>query len=411
MQLTVKELATLRFNNESLIETMTINSEVLVEAVQSAEKANAEKTRFLAIANHDLAQPLDAMELFMSALKRERNASKQQALIENASRSTTMLSEMFASLLDLSRLDAHTMEPFIERASLSTVLQPLVSEFKSRCEAKHLTFQHECEDVVISTDMGLLRRIGLNLLSKALNNTKEGKIGLKTYLDPDPGSNRFVLEVSDTGSGMAYAVQQKIFDEHYQVEPGKNQGLGIGLSVVNELCQLLNIDVELDSSPGGGSRFKLSMVSANLEIEPQTGSGNQLADDADADVDADFLLNLKILYIDDDDEASRNGMSALLSLAQSDYCCLDGIEALREKLADGKFVPDIVISDYRLGGSDTGVDVHQLLKSLGYASQFLIVTGDTTADVLNEIRQSQLLYLSKPVTESELKDFCQQSLR
>ena len=406
MHLTVKELTTLRFNNESLIETMTINSEVLVEAVQSAEKANTEKTRFLAIASHDLAQPLHAMELFMSALKRERNASKQQALIENASRSTTMLSEMFASLLDLSRLDAHTMEPFIERASLSAVLQPLVSEFKSRCEAKHLTFQHECEDVVISTDMGLLRRIVLNLLSNALNNTKEGKIGLKTYLDPDPDSNRFVLEVSDTGSGMAYAVQQKIFDEHYQVEPGNNQGLGIGLSVVNELCQLLNIDVELDSSPGGGSRFKLSLVSANLDIEPQIDSGNQRADDADAD----FLLNLKILYIDDD-EASRNGMSALLSLWQSDYCCLDGIEALRGKLVGDNFVPDIVISDYRLGGSDTGVDVHRLLKSLGYASQFLIVTGDTTADVLNEIRQSQLLYLSKPVTESELKDFCQQNLR
>jgi signal transduction histidine kinase len=409
MQLTMTELITLRFNNEALIEKMTKNSEVLVAAVQSAEKANADKTRFLAIASHDLAQPLHAMELFMSALKRERTASKQQSLIENASRSTTMLSEMFASLLDLSRLDAQTMEPFIERIDLSTVLQPLVSEFSSRCEAKQLFFRYECDEVLISTDIGLLRRIVLNLLSNALNNTKEGMIGLKTYIDPDPSNTRFWLEVSDTGSGMAYAVQQKIFDEHYQVEPGENKGLGIGLTVVNELCQLLNIDVELDSSPGGGTRFRLALdsetvsetVSRMADTHPQVRSGNQLA------ADTDYLLNLKILYIDDD-EASRNGMSALLSLWQSEHYCLDGIRALRKKLEDDKFIPDIVISDYRLSYSETGVDVHQLLKSLGLASQFLIVTGDTTTDVINEIRQLQLPYLAKPIAESELKVFCQQ---
>jgi len=258
MQTTITRMIELGFENEALVSELQQQGEALSVEAQRAESANAAKTRFLAIASHDLAQPMHALELFMSALRREANEDRRQRLIRDAGETTTMLSDMFSSLLDVSKLEAAVIAPELEDVDLQSVLRPLVADFRTKAGLKQLTLEISAQHHIMRTDPRLLRRILINLLGNAIAYTEQGSVSLVTQQQDEGG---LLIGIVDTGLGIDPGLLEHIFAEHYQGR-GSN-GMGLGLYVVARLCELLGITIDVVSSPGVGSTFSLRFPPAS----------------------------------------------------------------------------------------------------------------------------------------------------
>ncbi len=375
----------LQFQNQSLVDELQEKAAALQAAVERAEEANESKSRFLAVATHDLAQPLHALELFVAALKRETSADKQQTLIANVDRSAERLAEMFSSLLDMSRLESQVVQADLTNVSLKVVLEPLISESRANAVDKGLTFTVDYPDVVLQTDATLLHRVLLNLINNAIINTEQGGIRLTATRQ----DTHLRLELADTGIGIAPSEHHKVFQEYYQSNPGRGEGMGLGLSIVARLSRLLGIELQMDSMPGQGTTFTL-LIPCTDEPEAVAGPRSQSPGD-------ELLASLKVLYIDDM-ESSRLAMQALL--AQWGAVCLALPSA--EQIADDMH-PDLLITDYRIRPDLTGLEVASACQARWPGLPVLVVTGDTSPEILHEVQRSGLPYLLKPTSEQDLQ--------
>jgi CheY-like chemotaxis protein len=203
-----------------------------------------------------------------------------------------------------------------------------------------------------------------------------------------------VLEVWDTGIGIEPAHQREVFREFHQLgnpERDRRKGLGLGLSIVEGLARTLNHPLALESTPGRGSVFRLTLplstgVCVDNSVVP-TQSKEQ-------------LRHVRVLVVDDD-EAVRIGTLHLLR----DWGCVgEAAESIEEALVLAALqVPDVVISDYRLRDQRTGLEAIAALRSvLGQSLPALLITGDTAPDRLREALSSNIPLLHKPVSPDQL---------
>lgn len=255
MNRTIMETISLRFENQKLIGELTQQSEMLAEEAQKAKEADAAKSRFLAVASHDLAQPLAAIELFISAIERERDPERRAQLVSSAGRSASVLSELFTGLLDMSKLEADAMEVDLHPTSLEDVIEPLLPEFNRRAEKAGLAFRCEMNGDCVHTDRLLLQRVVLNLVNNAIDYTDEGDVLVQAVATDE----LVTVTISDSGPGIPEAIQPHVFKAYYQGENSK--GTGLGLAIVERLCELLSIDLQFETSPQG-TVFRLGVPKA-----------------------------------------------------------------------------------------------------------------------------------------------------
>jgi CheY-like chemotaxis protein len=241
-----------------------------------------------------------------------------------------------------------------------------------------------------------LHRILLNLLSNAVQQTPSGSL----HLSCRPGAQAGLLriQVRDSGIGIATEHQQKVFEEFYQVqnpERDRSKGLGLGLSIVERSCKLLNHGIALRSKLGCGSTFTLTLPLAEPEAAP-ADSGPQEG------VARSELAGMHVLLIEDD----VLGRAALAGLLQSWACSVVEAGSASHALAcwDAQRPPDFIVSDYRLLGADNGVDaVRQLRQIAGHEIPACVISGDTDAAVKDQIHDAGLLLLQKPVKPAKLR--------
>jgi CheY-like chemotaxis protein len=214
------------------------------------------------------------------------------------------------------------------------------------------------------------------------------------------------IEVHDTGIGIPEDRFDDIFVEFQQLgnpQRDRSQGLGLGLAIVNRLAVLLGHSIELRSKPGHGSCFAVSVPLLQEQppmnhVMPMTRQmlGNE-------------LLDCRVLLLDDD-IAVRESMQSLLEHWGCRVYLAASIEEV-ESLS-GTHTPDILIVDYRLPGSLTGLDaVGRLRNYLGNESPALIITGDTAPQRLREAQDSGLPLLHKPVQPAKLRSTMRQLLQ
>lgn len=252
MQQTIIESIELRQQREQLIQE-------LEQAADAAREDSAAKTRFIAVASHDLMQPIHALELFMHSLRRTRNPELIEPLVRNASRSTRTLSELFTSMMDVSKLEIGSVEPVLSKVQLDEVVADMQDEFATLAEEKGLALSTDINPVAVTTDVELLQRIVRNLLSNAIRYTESGTVTLRTGSD----DARPVLEVTDTGIGIPESELPRIFKDFYQAAGSKRGGLGLGLSIVSRLSALLDIQIAVRSAVGNGTSFLLTLPPAD----------------------------------------------------------------------------------------------------------------------------------------------------
>lgn len=256
--------------DEALREAHALLEARVVERTQEAERRTREaetaraealaasqaKSRFFSAASHDLRQPVQAVRLFFDLLAARLDGTDNQPIIEQAAQALATTEELLNSLLDVARIDSGAVSAAPRAVELAGVLTPLINELAPRGAAKGVALRYVPSKVQVHTDPTMVRRIVQNLLDNAVKYTEAGKILVGCRRRGDA----VILEVWDTGPGIAEPHLHHIWDEFYQignVARERSEGLGLGLSIVQKLAATLGHRIEVDSVVGKGSVFRV----------------------------------------------------------------------------------------------------------------------------------------------------------
>ena len=371
----------------------------LAKQKDEAENANLAKSRFLAAASHDLRQPLHALTLFIGTLKEKISYPDTLKIVDSIDNSVDALQSLFNSLLDISKLDAGTIEVELEDFPLSEVLQPIESEFRAEADEHEIEFFIEPRLEQVHSDKNLLSRIIRNLVSNAIRYTEQGSV-LVLCQQRDDAIN---IEVRDTGIGIPPDRQQEVFEEFVQLnnpERDRNKGLGLGLAIVGRLTKLLGYQLKMQSQPGKGTSFLLQVPLAK-SIAKVTAKVSA----ADTTLAHLSLEALRVLIIDDESDIREGSVSLLSSWGCRAYG-FESQHAAETFVESERFIPDVILVDYRLQENKTGIDAARAIQRLVDKDiPVAIITGDTAVDRLQEANASGYTLLHKPVKAMQLRSF------
>lgn len=363
----------------------------LKEALAKAEAANRSKTRFLASASHDLRQPMHTLSLFSAALAMRPLDSVTRDIVVQLNMAMQALSTQLDTLLDISKLDAGVVPVNRRNFLLLPYLSRLIEEFKPIAQRKNLELKLEIglsSGDACHSDPLLLERVLRNLIDNAIKYTETGRVTLSAKRT----ASHFELSVRDTGAGIPLAEQAHVFEEFYQLDNpsrDRSQGLGLGLSIVSRLSDLLQLGIALQSHPGQGTSFAMQVAAARASDEVIKVNASSLPS----------ISGLCVLVIDDE-ESVRTGMRVVL---QTQGCTVLLAAGTEEALACvGQTRPDIVLADFRLHGDDDGLAAVRRLRALYPGLPALLVSGDTAPARLREAHDAGLRLLHKPASADTL---------
>ncbi|MDN3640044.1 PAS-domain containing protein [Simiduia curdlanivorans] len=386
----------------------------LIESNQSLQRENqlraklekelsavhASKTRFLAAASHDMAQPINAARLFVAALAQKAEKRGDDELLNDTRHIGDALAStetLIESLREISRLDGGKLSPKREHFSASSLLEPLAREFSAIAREKGLIFHWQNSRCWLYSDPQLLRRIVQNFLSNAINHTRaknsEGKRN-KILFGCRRQNGHLWLEVWDTGPGIALEDQQRIFNEFERVQCPSGEvgnGLGLGLSIAQRMAHQLGHSLELRSTLAQGSMFRIAVPRGNKTLQ-NIKPANQVTE----------LTGLKVLCIDNEPQI-RSGLLALLT--QWD-CQVITAADLGTSLTQWRFLqaPDVVLADFHLDNQENGLDLLQALCLHWHTDLAgLIISADNSDDIRAKVNEAGFSLLTKPVQPAALR--------
>lgn len=386
--------------NRALISSQLENHNLIESLAQEkriADRAMVAKSNFLAAASHDLRQPLHAMGLFLSALRSREEDPQKMRIIDDMAKSADALNGLFNSLLDVSRLDAEIIEFNPVHVPASRVFDALRAQFEQQAIKKNVNLSIRAGDHVLYCDVILLERVLRNLLSNAVQYTGSGSISL--YCDDcADGSKRITLE--DTGIGIPAEFAEDVFSEYYQLNNparDRSKGLGLGLSIVRRLCDLMDLTLQMSSEDGNGTVFRLVVPSGDgsLTLEQSLPSIRKIEH------------GRRVLVIDDENQVLQSMRHMLEGWGCEVLLAESARDALRLLALNGE-TPDIIVSDYRLAENLNGVDaVAAIRESVNADIPAIVVTGDTSPARLKEVKDTGLQLLHKPVQPNDLHESMQ----
>jgi len=384
--------------NEILEQRVTVRTQELEAAKADAEEANISKTRFLAAASHDLLQPLNAARLFTSALSKKIIDSEIRPLIDHLDSSLNAVEGLLDGLLEISKLDAGVLHPQTRDFSIDTLLRELDLEFTAIANNRGIGFKMIPSRAIIHSDPKLLRRVLQNFISNAIRYTEKGRVLLGCRKRHD----HLEIQIWDTGYGISENKIEEIFIEFRQLGQNHNtnqkeNGLGLGLAIVERVCRLLDHPLTVNSVLGKGSVFSVTIPLGTLDdkqaeaiFTPKARPNNIL----------DFS-DIKVLCIDNDPEILI-GMEALLSNWGCDIICCHSMVEVGQ--IPNEFFADIILADYHLDSGETGIDLLNSLRSKwGNHLPCIIISADHTEAVKKEAGAFGYKFLRKPVKSAALR--------
>ena len=236
----------------------------LARARDESERANRAKSRFLAAASHDLRQPILAINLFQDALNKTDLSKEQKRIADYLSRSAHSLSDILTELIEFSRLDSGVTQPSLTPLRAEEIFRYIETDFAPLAMAKRLRlkFFFPRKELLLLTDLRLLLNLLRNLIDNAFKYTRAGGIliGIRGR------DNYALIQVWDTGIGIAPEHIDAIFDEYFQIgnpERDNAKGLGLGLPIAKRLAQTLGCQISCRSRPGKGSVFSFCVPLAD----------------------------------------------------------------------------------------------------------------------------------------------------
>jgi two-component system, sensor histidine kinase len=369
-------------------------SAALASERDAAVRAQQDANRFVATASHDLRQPMHALGLFVSTLERRVRGGTDEALVRNMVRSIDALDQSFGAMLDMSRLDAGSMEANLQYFALRDVFRRLHLHFAGVAEAAGLSLRFSPGGKSVRSDPQLLERVLGNLIQNALRHTREGGVVVVARTR----AHQICIEVWDTGSGIGSGELPRIFDEFYQVRDGtrrRQRGLGLGLAIVKRLVRLMGHTLTVASCPGRGTMFRLGVATSDFdEVERVTAAADT--------VPLPVYAARTILVIDDEDSI-RDGLCVVLTewgYEPHMAATVDEAVGHARRLGDGL---DLVVSDLHLADGEDGLDaIARVREVCGSEVPAVVITGDTSADEMRRVMAEGVPLLFKPVQPRKL---------
>jgi signal transduction histidine kinase len=368
----------------------------LQRALENESEAHRAKTHFLAAASHDLRQPIHSMNVLVAALSMRPLDERGQQITQLLANVNKTLAAQLDALLDISRLDAGTVEVAHRLQHLDRLVTEHFQLMENAARDRGLRCSLQVDgSVPVWTDPGLLLRVISNLTDNAIKyNRQEGEVRLRVWREGDQAC----LSVADTGIGIAQAEQPKVFREFYQVdnvERDRTKGLGLGLSIVQRLSALLDIQVALASTAGQGTEITLRMplaAQAGAPAAPATTTGEGSAGQA--------LSGLRVLVVDDDAQV-RQSMELLLTEVGCQVYLATGTAQACEIAR--RHTLDVLLSDMRLLAGDDGLKVLQSVRALQPGLPAVLITGETGPEQLRLAQGAGVPLLHKPVDLDALR--------
>ena len=371
-------------------------SAALVAARQEADRANEAKSRFLATASHDLRQPMQAIRLLNASLLKVTQdthfvhelVKRQEHAIDNATR-------LLHALLDVSRLESGAVDPQLAPVSLASIFFDLKHEYDATAAAKGLDLKFAEADLVLMTDRALITQLLQNLIGNAVKYTDHGSVRVTQWLDEEA----LWIRIEDSGIGIPPDKLERIFDEYYQVDPvgTPRLGVGLGLAIVREVSRLLGVAVQVTSTRGVGTRVAVRIPRS--QISPTTRLPPALPSPAENSPPA----SRGRLFLLEDNHAVRAATELFLNLEGYEIRSA-ATAAHAEKLFVEVAPGDVFISDYRLDGKQTGLDVLGRLRAFKqWPVPAVLLSGDLES-MLRAVKTpiAKCRFLSKPVDTQEL---------
>jgi signal transduction histidine kinase len=399
-----------RFENEALATRLVHQNAELERAKEAADAARSEaeianrsKTQFFAAASHDLRQPLHALGLFAAALSDKVQDPEMQQVVHSINASVDALEGLFNELLDISKIDAGVIKPAHSHFALAPLLERLRMDFEPEAFERRLALRVVPTRLFVHSDPVLIERILRNLIANALRYTWQGGVVVGVRRRGREAS----IEVWDTGVGIDPGERERIFEEFYQIgnpERNSRKGLGLGLSIVRRLANLLDAPLSMNSVRGRGSVFRVRVpLGRQPDASPAAARATRVAPGG---------LSDRVIVVVEDEPSVLQGMEVLLKGWGASVVACSAVPELLERITALEGAPDLIIADYRLREGAVGTDAIEALRTrFGAEIPAIIVSGSTTPAHLEEARAMNAHLLLKPVMPAKLRSLINFKLR
>ncbi len=375
----------------ALTDLEAINAE-LAQAHAAADEANRAKSRFLRAASHDLLQPLSAAKMFLSHLANLSTDPRQVDIVSHLTGTIESAEELIGALSQIARLDGRSVRLDLTPLSLDRLFWRLGLDLQPLAVQRGVDLRFVKSSLTVESDPVYLRQIAQNLIANALKYTDGRKVlvGVRRHGDTA------WLEVCDQGPGIVEGDRQRIFQEFERLGNSDQPGTGLGLSIVQRATHVLGHPLELISVPGQGSRFRVGLpVRSGLCAMPVPKHDRPRRNLAVR------LKGLQVLVVEND-PSMRQAFDALLTGWGMSVTTVDTIKAAR--LALSRRRPDLVLTDYRLDGGETGIQtIRQLRADSDDDLPAVLVSGDDTDAMADDAGTLGIAVLAKPVDEALLQ--------
>lgn len=369
----------------------------LKAALDVADESNRAKTHFLAAASHDLRQPIHSINVLVATLSLRPLDAETKDIVRLLDSVNQTMSRQLDALLDLSKLDAGIVVPNMTSRRLDILVQEHAKTLGPAANAKGVTVAlDDAPAITVLSDEMLLRRVLSNLTDNALKFTPAGgTVRLRVWQEDD----RAHVFVADSGIGIPLTDQARVFQEFFQVdnaERDRSKGMGLGLSIVQRLCKLMGIQIQLVSAPGVGTTVTLSMQAISAPPAPVRPTP---ASDAPP-----VTPGLMVLVLDDQ-AMVRQSMTVLLRQLG---CMVFSAETVEQAMAIARQnAIQVLFADQRLCGTGTGIDAIRHIRAIRPTITAVLVTGDTAPDRMQQARQADMRLLHKPLSLEQVTDVLQ----
>ncbi len=360
----------------------------------AAEQASQSKTRFLAAASHDLRQPLQALTLYVDMLSSYVHAGKGVKVISNIRDNVRSMAGMLDMLLEISEFDGGVIKTNIAPISVASVLHRLERDFAVQAGASRIGFKTVGCSLWIESDAELLTRILENFASNAIRYSGGGRVlvGCRRH------ARSLTIEVWDTGIGIPEDQLDAIFEEYHQLHNparDRSKGLGLGLSVVKRIANLLGHTIEVRSIVGKGSMFA---VSVPVTTPPFVANVEKIKS---APVPVD--LTGKHVILAENDDRVRDGIHQVLAANGAEVHSFYNASDVAVTLAGATWHPALAIVDYWLGDGVTGAAVVCAIRRQSEMEvPAIIMTGDMGPGPKQSAREADCEVLYKPVARDTI---------